>query len=246
MRHLTSKEYAEDNNIPLRHVQMMYKQGDIKDDRKKGRRRMIPIKDKNIPPLPIRLSDYKSASDNYYYVDKTLMIKDILDERPMVSPFTRPRGFGKSLNMNMLRVFFEISDENTSVYFRNKKIWKCGDYYTKHQGKYPVVFLTLKDVKCDDWESSFHLIHRIISEEFERHSELLNSSVISSYDKDYINKILDGNASECDLEFSLLSLSRLLSLHYDVKPIIIVDEYDTPSEHSFVFGYYDKMGQVSW
>lgn len=100
-------------------------------------------------PLPIGISDYRLASSNYYYIDKTLMIKDFLDERPMVSLFTRPRRFGKTLNMDMLRVFFEKSDEDTSVYFRNKKIWTCGQYYRDFQGKYPVIYVTFKDVKCD-------------------------------------------------------------------------------------------------
>lgn len=107
-----------------------------RDSRSKkiGRSWKIPVgeisKDKK-KPLPIGVSDFKSATTNYYYVDKTLLIKDFLDNKPIVSLFTRPRRFGKTLNMDMLRVFFEKTDNDTSVYFKDKKIWKYGSEYTK-------------------------------------------------------------------------------------------------------------------
>ena len=85
-------------------------------------------------PLPVGVSDYKDASSNYYYVDKTMLIRDFLDERAKVSLFTRPRRFGKTLNMDMLRTFFEKSDQDTSVYFQDKKIWSCGQKYRDYQG----------------------------------------------------------------------------------------------------------------
>lgn len=105
-------------------------------------------------PLPVGISDYRLVSTEYYYVDKTLMIRDFLDQRPMVSLFTRPSRFGKTLNMDMLRVFFEKTDEDTSVYFTNKAIWACGEKYRDYQGKYPVIFLTFKDVKRNTWEET--------------------------------------------------------------------------------------------
>ncbi|MCF0115772.1 MAG: AAA family ATPase, partial [Erysipelotrichaceae bacterium] len=95
-------------------------------------------------PLPIGVSDYKKAVTDYYYVDKTLLIKEFLDERAQVSLFTRPRRFGKTLNMDMLKTFFEISEEDTSVYFTGKNIWKCGQKYRDYQGKYPVIFISFK------------------------------------------------------------------------------------------------------
>ena len=100
---------------------------------------------RKLKPLPVGISDYVRAQAEYYYVDKTLLIKEFLDQKPLVSLFTRPRRFGKTLNMDMLRVFFEISEEDTSRYFVDKEIWKCGDIYRSHQGKYPVIFLTFKD-----------------------------------------------------------------------------------------------------
>ena len=97
-------------------------------------------------PLSIGVSDFRVACDQYYYIDKTLLIKDFIDERPIVSLFTRPRRFGKTLTMDMLRTFFELSDEDTSRYFTDKKIWSCGETYRSYQGKYPVIFLTFKDL----------------------------------------------------------------------------------------------------
>ena len=105
-------------------------------------------------PLPVGISDYRLASTQYYYVDKTMLIRDFLDERPMVSLFTRPRRFGKTLTMDMLRTFFEISNEDTSVYFKDKAIWRAGKRYQAYQGKYPVVYVTFKDIKCETWEET--------------------------------------------------------------------------------------------
>lgn len=147
-------------------------------------------------PLPIGISDYRKASGEYYYVDKTLLIRDFIDERPQVSLFTRPRRFGKTLNMDMLRVFFERSEEDTSVYFKDKKIWACGKEYQDYQGKYPVIYVTFKDVKCEDWETTYDLIYKILRNEFERHSELLASDKISAYEKQYLTSVLSGEANE--------------------------------------------------
>ena len=145
-------------------------------------------------PLPVGISDYRYrlASSEYYYVDKTLMIRDFIDERPMVSLFTRPRRFGKTLNMDMLRTFFEKTSEDTSIYFKNRKIWDCGKKYQDYQGKYPVIFLTFKDVKRDTWEETYEHIVRLICEEFQRHSELLESDACNDYDKQLFRKIVSG------------------------------------------------------
>ena len=118
--------------------------------------------------LPIGISDYVRAQSEYYYVDKTLLIRDFLDQKPLVSLFTRPRRFGKTLNMDMLRVFFEISEEDTSKYFADKAIWKCGEEYRSHQGKYPVIFLTFKDVKFDTWNATIDKIRGLLQEEYGR------------------------------------------------------------------------------
>lgn len=199
------------------------------------------VKSRKKLPLPIGISDYRKASDEYYYVDKTLLIRDFIDERPQVSLFTRPRRFGKTLNMDMLRVFFEKSEEDTSVYFQDKKIWACGREYQEYQGKYPVIFVTFKDVKCEDWEAAYDLIYKILRYEIERHRELLDSDRISSYEKEYLISMLQGKANENDVGLAFLNLSRMLHVHHGVAPIIIIDEYDTPIQQGYVRGYYDKV-----
>lgn len=160
-------------------------------------------------PLPIGISDYVRAQADYYYVDKTMLIKEFLDQKPLVSLFTRPRRFGKTLNMDMLRVFFEISEENTSKYFEDKAIWQCGEEYRNQQGQYPVVFLTFKDVKFDSWKATLDKIRDLLQEEFGRHQELATSERIAEYEKTYFAKIINGDASEVDLTASLTSLKPI-------------------------------------
>ena len=194
-------------------------------------------------PLPIGVSNYRLASSEYYYIDKTMMIKDFIDERPMVTLFTRPRRFGKTLNMDMLRTYFEKSIDDTSVYFQNKKIWACGQKYQSYQGKYPVIFLTFKDVKFDSWEETFAAIRDIFAKETRRHSELQNSNKCDEYSKRIYNRLANGNCSEVELASALLDLSAMLHRHYDIAPIIIIDEYDTPIQQGYMKGYYNKIIQ---
>ena len=196
---------------------------------------------KRLKPLPIGISDYVRAQSEYYYVDKTLLIKEFLDQKPLVSLFTRPRRFGKTLNMDMLRVFFEISDEDTSVFFSDKEIWKCGSEYQEHQGKYPVIFLTLKDVKFDSWSETIDKIRDLLQTEYGRHQELLKSERIAKYEKEYFKRIIEGTATEVDLSSALEKLSRMLTEHYDKAPIIIIDEYDTPIQEGYSKDFYDEI-----
>uniref|UniRef100_UPI002664E8A8 AAA family ATPase n=1 Tax=Holdemanella biformis TaxID=1735 RepID=UPI002664E8A8 len=192
-------------------------------------------------PLPIGVSDFKSATTNYYYVDKTLLIRDFLNAIPMVSLFTRPRRFGKTLNMDMLRVFFEKTSDNTSIYFKDKYIWQCGDYYTKHQGQYPVIFLSFKDVKCSSWQETFQKISKLISLEFMRHDELESSFVLSSYEKEQYHRFASENINEVDCQMGLQLLSLLLHKHYNKECVIIVDEYDTPIQQGHLCDFYNEI-----
>lgn len=191
--------------------------------------------------LPIGISDYVRAQSEYYYVDKTLLIRDFLDKKPLVSLFTRPRRFGKTLNMDMLRVFFEISDADTSIYFKDKAIWKCGENYTKHQGKYPVIFLTFKDVKFHSWESTLDKIRGLLQTEFGRHLELTESKKIPEYEKEYFSRIINGRATEVELASALERLSKMLTEHYGKAPVIIIDEYDTPIQEGYAKDFYDEI-----
>lgn len=192
-------------------------------------------------PLPVGISDYVRAQSEYYYVDKTLLIRDFLNRKPLVSLFTRPRRFGKTLNMDMLRAFFEISSEDTSRYFKDKNIWKCGEEYRAHQGKYPVIFLTFKDVKYDTWQETIEKIGVLLQEEFGRHAELRDSEKISAYEKEYYAKILNRTAGEVELASSLEKLSKMLATHYGKAPVIIIDEYDTPIQEGHARDFYDEI-----
>ena len=192
-------------------------------------------------PLPIGISDYVRAQSEYYYVDKTLLIKDFLDQKPLVSLFTRPRRFGKTLNMDMIRVFFEISAKDTSIYFKDKAIWDCGEKYRSHQGKYPVIFLTFKDVKFDSWAATLDKIGSLLQIEFGRHMEILADDKLAEYEKDYFNRILNGKANEVELSSAMENLSRMLTRYYGKAPVIIIDEYDTPIQEGYAKDFYDEI-----
>lgn len=255
---MTVKEASALWNISDRRISELCKQGRIVGAEKNGRSWTIPAdaqkpadariksgayrKASSRPamlPLPIGVSDYRIASKEYYYVDKTMLIKDFLDERPMVSLFTRPRRFGKTLNMDMLHTFFEKTDEDTSVYFRDKLIWKQGEKYRKYQGKYPVIFITFKDVKKDTWDKTLDHVMQIITNEYRRHSELANSQKIQ--DKDYYDKIIAGTVKKDLFDYSMYMLSKMLHEHYGIAPVVIVDEYDTPIQQGYVQGFYDEV-----
>ena len=256
----SSKEIANTWEVAERTVTYLCKSGKIPGAQKIGKSWQIPddaekpadsrvtsgtyIKNSSAKTgrmLPIGISDYIRAQAEYYYVDKTLLIKEFLDQKPLVSLFTRPRRFGKTLNMDMLRVFFEISEEDTSKYFVDKAIWKCGKAYRDHQGKYPVIFLTFKDVKFDTWQATIDKIRSLLQEEYGRHEALLSSDKIAKYEKEYFSRILDGTATEVDLTSALERLSKMLTSHYGEKAIIIIDEYDTPIQEGYAKDFYDEI-----
>lgn len=247
MEYLSCSDASKAMGFSVRRIQQMCKNGELPGAIKEGRKWLIPdetihmnhfAKNKS---LPIGVSDFKLATTGYYYVDKTLMIRDFLDKKPMVSLFTRPRRFGKTLNMDMLRVFFEKTNEDTSVYFKDKQIWQCGDYYTKHQGQYPVIFLTFKDVKSMTWEETFQKIRRLISLEFIQHNELETSSVLTAYEKEQYHLLAGDSGDEVDCQMGLQLLSLLLHKHYGRECIIIIDEYDTPIQQGHTCNFYPEI-----
>lgn len=256
---MTIKEASERWDISIRRISLLCKEGRIPGAEKQGKMWTIPtaaekpadqriktgvyrvaVQPANLP-LPVGISDYRIASTEYYYVDKTMMIKDFLDERPLVSLFTRPRRFGKTLNMDMLRTFFEKTDEDTSIYFKDKKIWHCGQKYRDYQGKYPVIYVTFKDVKRDTWDETFTHISKLLKEEFERHIELLSSDKCSEYEKNYFIRVLQEEVSSTDIMMALKNLSLMLDKHYRIAPIIIIDEYDTPIQQGHMRGFYNEV-----
>lgn len=247
MNYVSCAEAAKARGTTVRRIQQMCKRGEIQGAIKKGHSWMIPEnavvmnRSEKKKPLPIGISDFKTATTDYCYVDKTLLIRDFLDSKPMVSLFTRPRRFGKTLNMDMLRVFFEKTQEDTSVYFKDKKIWRCGETYTKHQGKYPVIFLTFKDVKCLTWEDTFQKIRKLITLEFMRHAELEDSTMLSAYEREQYSRLASGSADEVDYQMGLQLLSLLLHKHYGKEAIVIIDEYDTPIQQGHSCSFYTEI-----
>lgn len=249
---MTVKDAAALWGISERRVNELCRSGRIMGAEQEGRKWFIPDDAQkptdmrgrpNTPrkPLPIGVSDYKDACTDYYYVDKTMMLKDFMDERPKVSLFTRPRRFGKTLNMDMFRTYFEKTDADTSIYFRDKKIWKCGDRYRSQQGKYPVIFLSFKDVKYATWEETYQAIKQLIAQEFRRHDLLAASNALSDYERNDFQKLAIGAGSEVDYQMSLQTLTLFLHKHFGIAPIIIIDEYDTPIQQGYNSEFYDTV-----
>lgn len=261
MKYLTINETAEKWNITPRRVQQLCKDGKIDNAMKDGRSWKIPA-DASIPlknshrtmpntkkqpaspsklPLPVGISSYTEAVTRYYYIDKTLLIRDFLDTLPKVSLFTRPRRFGKTLNMDMLRVFFEKSETDTSVYFKDKAIWYCGEYYRSFQGKYPVIYLSFKDVKYSSWKNARKDIADNIAAEYARHPELAESKKCSALEKSYYKRMIAGKLDEVELARSLYVLSSMLRKQHGIEAVIIIDEYDTPIQQGYASGYYEDI-----
>ena len=254
---LLVKEAAEEWGVTERRVTGLCKEGKINGAVKEGRSWLIPSnaelpEDSRIKtgayikkqkkqwlPLPIGVSEYCSASTEYYYVDKTMLIKEFLDERPKVSLFTRPRRFGKTLNMDMLRVFFEKTEENSSVFFKDKNIWSCGKKYREHQGKYPVIYISFKDIKKATWAETYKCIEQNIIMEYKRHTELAESNKIS--DSIFYHQVIEGTLEEALFDSSLFMLTKMLHEHHEVAPIVIVDEYDTPIQQGYLCNFYEEV-----
>lgn len=251
MDYLSVSEAEKKWNISARRLQQLCKSGAINGAVKQGRSWLIPENADLSPkrnaksrtgrlPLPVGVSGYIETVSNYYYVDKTLLIRDILDALPKVSLFTRPRRFGKTMNMDMLRVFFEKTEQDNSVYFTDKAIWYCGEYYRSFQGKYPVIYLSFKDVKFNSWQSAQKCIADIIRLEYARHDELTDSLRLNSFEKNYYEKMIHGEADEVELAGSLDMLSGMLRNHHGIESVIIIDEYDTPIQQGYECGYYKE------
>lgn len=193
-------------------------------------------------PIPIGVEDFKElVNKGYYFVDKTLMIKDIIDIKSSVNLFTRPRRFGKTLNMSMIQRYFEKTEEDNAYLFEGLNISKAGEKYKEYQGQYPVITLSLKSMKQSCFEDAFLLFKNIISKEFYRHKEILMSNKISEIDKkDYVS-LLDKTADNSQYLYALKLLSDCLKEAYNKNVIILIDEYDVPLESAYFGGFYDDM-----
>ena len=193
-------------------------------------------------PLPIGVDDFKKLIDkNYYYVDKTLLIKELLDKKGEVNLFTRPRRFGKTLNMSMLQRFFEKTEEDNSYLFKGLKIMNESKEYLDYMGKYPVINLSLKSAKQPTFEMSYKKIKEAIADEFKRYSEVLNGNVLFEDEKEDFTNIMLKKADISTYNTSLKFLSKCLKRYYKKDVIILIDEYDVPLENAFFEGFYDEM-----
>lgn len=191
--------------------------------------------------LPIGISDYKlMISEDYYYVDKTDFIRQIVEEGSLITLLPRPRRFGKTLNLSTLRYFFEKTEGNKfRPLFKGKKIEEWKDF-DKYQGKYPVIMITLKDCKGDTFEETLMQIGIQLQQEFERH-RYLSDDQLSEINREWFDKIYRLQADSIILQNSLRLLSDLLTAHWGIPPLVLLDEYDTPIHVAFDKGYYDKM-----
>lgn len=191
--------------------------------------------------IPIGTDDFnKIRTGNYYYVDKTNLIKEIIDRGLNVVLYTRPRRFGKTLNMSMLKSFFEIG--TNPKLFDGLAISNEKELCEEYLGKYPVIFLTLKDVNGNSYEQAYRKLVGLLTDETSRFDFLLNSEKLSAIDKKKFNKLIDRDLIDEELlESSLRILSALLEKHYGKKVIILIDEYDVPLDKAFQNGYYDEM-----
>ena len=191
--------------------------------------------------LPIGISDFKEIIENqYYYIDKSLFIKEILNSGAKVILLPRPRRFGKTLNISMLKYYFEKNDEENNL-FKGLKIEKSGEQYLKHQGQYPVIFLTFKDVQDGKWQNSYNKIKRIIIEEFEKHDYLYDPNILKESEMNFFKAVISGKAEKDVYEDSLKYLSKFLYDYHQQKVIILIDEYDAPIQSGHLNNYYNKV-----
>ena len=188
--------------------------------------------------VPVGIEDFKELiQDEYYYVDKTLLIDEMLMNKSKVTLFTRPRRFGKTLNMSMLRYFFDVKDkEENKKLFENLKIYNSE--YMSEQGKYPVIFISLKDLKGDTWEECLESIKDIMYKIFNEYSFLRKK--LNIVEKRQFDKIWEITGNERNFKTSLLDLSNYLNKYYGEKVIILIDEYDAPIINAFDKGYYNE------
>lgn len=190
--------------------------------------------------LPIGIDNFeKLRKDNFYYVDKTGLIRELLENWGEVNLFTRPRRFGKSLNMSMLQAFF--STEGDPAVFQGLEIMRETKLCEEYMGKYPVISVTLKGINGQTYETAFKMAVRVINEAAAKLEYLLDSPRLSGNDRQNLQELLDREMDEAALFGSIREMSRLLKKHFGREVIILIDEYDVPLAKAFENGYYDQM-----
>lgn len=198
--------------------------------------------------LPIGYDDFgKILEHKLDFIDKTLFIKDVLDDVDTEAILiTRPRRFGKTLNLSLLHNFLSpmVYGQPTQGLFDRLKIAEYGDQYLQHQGKYPVILITFKDIKQSKLEEAIEKIHELIIDLYDKHNYLETSLQLTDAQKSFYSAILHRQATNVQLESALQKLTEYLYCHHGVKPWLLIDEYDTPIHAAYAAGYYD--GMIAW
>ncbi|HJC24977.1 MAG TPA: ATP-binding protein [Candidatus Eisenbergiella merdavium] len=193
-------------------------------------------------PLPIGVDNFKNLIDNgYYFVDKTLLIRELLDRKGEVNLFTRPRRFGKTLNMSMLRYFFELEEDNERL-FSGTKIMAAGEAYRELLGRFPVISLSFKSMKQPTLALSVEMLKKTVGEEYARHwRKVKESGQLSRAAGERYQRIRDLKGTDADYADALRFLSECLHSCLGAKAVILIDEYDVPLENAYFNGFYDEI-----
>ena len=195
-----------------------------------------------LPSLPVGNSDWAAVKAGYWSADKTQLISGLLDKKSTVAVFTRPRRFGKTFAMNMLQSFFEKTDESNAHLFEGTKVWQDPEHRAE-QGKYPVIFITFKDAKGGDWNLVRACIRRAVASEFLRHEDVFTSNICSEEWKDASSAMRMGTADDETMMASLGVLAAALHAHYGERPVILIDEYDSPINYAATHGFGEEALQ---
>ncbi len=191
--------------------------------------------------MPVGVDDFRRVREEYYYVDKTEFIKKLLDGHAQATLITRPRRFGKTLAMSMLYYFFTNKDaEANRVLFEGSKIEAAGERYMAEQGSRPVVFLSLKDIKQSCMENMVEMLGAAMQYVYDSFCYLQEGEILSGQEKQYFRRVLEGKASNVDLQLSLKNLTEFLARFYGKPTLVLIDEYDAPIQYAWDYGYYDE------
>ncbi len=191
--------------------------------------------------LNLGQSDFKNIiKSDAYFVDKSLLIKEVIDTEKSVLLFPRPRRFGKTLNLSMLEYFFDINEPENDKLYGNLKIWETEDYIKNHCGKYPVINLSFKDAKANNWNDCYELITNEITQLYRRFNYLLKNDILEVYEKNDFNLIVNKKAKNTDYQNSIKQLSEYLERYHKEKVVILIDEYDTPIQSGYK-KFYDEV-----
>ena len=186
-------------------------------------------------------SDFKMLRlKDYYFIDKSLYIKDIIDNTSKVALITRPRRFGKTLNMSMLRYYFDCNEKDNKELFKDLKIMEQDEKYTSKLGYYPCIYMTFNGVSDRNFENMLLAMKTAILEIYQQHMYLLESEKIYPFEKEKINNILFARENENDMKTSVKELSKYLYRIYNKPVMLFLDEYDVPLQNAYIQGYYEE------